>query len=716
MRIDGLKIYNFRKMKNDVEVELDKQTIIVGKNNTGKTSVAELVVKFLTSNSSFRFEDFSCGLLEKEFINSIYSEYQTLIDMNSGKSISKEQICELEQKIPHIGLEFHISVDENDNLAKIKCILIEFDNNDNLIVKLKYKFSNLKKCISLFEQYNKSILERNASISENKIETLDFFSYLKRNYETYFSIQAYASKPNNSLEYSIDLRDVCSLFNVGIIAAQRKVDDTSDQNSQTISGAIWNYYLKVIKEIERLNYEDENKSSIGYIKDNLNNNYDSIFSDLIKQVNENILVAGETLNVKIESEFDIEEILKKNSKLKYINNQLALPESYNGLGYNNLMYMFIQIITYKDKFKKEDKVFNMLFIEEPESHLHPQMQSTFLNKVEEILECEFNINTIITTHSSYILQSTDLNNIRCFLNNNNQIVAKSLKKFFEKTEFKNLKSFLTKYFRINTCDLFFADKAILIEGTAERILMPIFIKKCDDEDESGHQKLTKQHITVLEVGGAYAHKFYELLNFLEVKTLIVTDIDSVSGQHNTACKCDLTDDMASQDLKIKTSNPIVKEWFRAANEKLYIKNLIESFNLQDSHEKNKMLVKDNDGYSIRLAFQLPLSNTEKIWGRTFEEQLIYENAQYFCELLKKQSDEEIEGTLSRESNSISLRTAVEKTNLISDINDLTKEFFENNTFDIVKKISKTDFAFDLLLLESWKVPAYIKEGLLWLKK
>lgn len=88
------------------------------------------------------------------------------------------------------------------------------------------------------------------------------------------------------------------------------------------------------------------------------------------------------------------------------------------------------------------------------------------------------------------------------------------------------REFLHQYLTLTRCDLFFADKAVLIEGTAERILLPAMIRKTDGS-AAGQPQLGSQYLTVMEVGGVYAHRFFDLLSFLELRTLIITDIDTV---------------------------------------------------------------------------------------------------------------------------------------------------------------------------------------------
>jgi hypothetical protein len=74
----------------------------------------------------------------------------------------------------------------------------------------------------------------------------------------------------------------------------------------------------------------------------------------------------------------------------------------------------------------------------------------------------------------------------------------------------------------------------LIEGTAERLLLPVILRNLE-KAEAEMPKLSSQYMTTMEVGGAYAHIFFELLDFLELRSLIITDIDTVTVAGGTAC-------------------------------------------------------------------------------------------------------------------------------------------------------------------------------------
>ena len=217
------------------------------------------------------------------------------------------------------------------------------------------------------------------------------------------------------------------MFNVFTISAQREVDDTSDNEKMTLSNAIWKFYQeKKKKSTGDLNSDDLFRKEIEYINKKLDETYAGYFSDLIGVLNEEIVNDDKNKELKIVSDFDIENLLKKNSKIKYFLEDMELSEFSNGLGYSNLLYIYIQIEAFKFEIKSKNAVFNIVFLEEPESHLHPQMQSVFLYKINKMFQ-DNNVYSIISTHSSYLLQSSDINNINYFLNGKNGLIIKSLK-------------------------------------------------------------------------------------------------------------------------------------------------------------------------------------------------------------------------------------------------------------------------------------------------
>ena len=206
-------------------------------------------------------------------------------------------------------------------------------------------------------------------------------------------------------------------------------------------------------------------------------------------------------------------MLEGSTDLLYVDKSLKheLPEAYNGLGFKNLVYMAVRISHYHLEWMKTEvdrprPLCHLIFIEEPEVHLHAQVQQTFVTNMWGILEnaaedASLVPQLVMTTHSSHVLNTADFAAVRyfqrCLMKGENpeQIATlnaskvRSLRAFkpeatkidnqeFDKTQ--NL-DFLKQYLKLTHCDLFFADAAILVEGTVEKLLLPRMIEKIKSE-------------------------------------------------------------------------------------------------------------------------------------------------------------------------------------------------------------------------------------------
>lgn len=173
----------------------------------------------------------------------------------------------------------------------------------------------------------------------------------------------------------------------------------------------------------------------------------------------------------------------------------------------------------------------MIFIEEPEAHLHAQLQQVFIRNVLSLLDPPdgedgtFSSQVVVTTHSPHILYERGFTPIRYFRRHtidgeqNTQVLNLSA---FQAGDAPKDRDFLQRYLKLTHCDLFFADAAVLVEGNVERLLIPLMIEK-----EAA--ALRSAALCILEVGGAFGYRFKELIEFLGVSTFIITDIDSVTG-------------------------------------------------------------------------------------------------------------------------------------------------------------------------------------------
>ena len=661
MKITEINIRNFRILEN-TPISLDKSvTLIVGRNNSGKTSLTEFFNKFFgAENYQFQFEDFSLSTYPKfkESLN-CYRKYAKAVKDNKpdDEIFSKEEMYK--NAIPQITADIFIEYDESDDLSNLSKFIMDLDpERKDTFILCEYSITYPEKFFKSFFEYHK----------EYKGDIIEF---MRKHFRSFFYPKTYAvDKENTSNIKEINKKELEDVFLARFIYAQNLLDDQSMDKSKGLSKGFEEYYKfnssnnDDVKSIEKALIE---------ISGELDVKYEVLFKNIFSDLKNFGINTGVNLQeLKIKSKFEAESILKGNTNLFYNHDENLLPESSNGLGYSKLIYITLRFIGFCEEYMKREPRpdFHLIFIEEPEAHLHPQMQCVFIKNIREFIKSKigWNVQVILTTHSSHIISESGFIGVRYFDNTDFPVKVRNLSKFKEELDEKKNENidFLIQYMSLNKCDMFFADKLVLVEGTVERILLPEMIKK----ESPG---LLNQYISIIEVGGAYAHKFKELLNFINVKTLIITDIDSVDP-NDSRKKCSVSE-------IAKSSNQTLVKWIPKSSE---IKELLNS-NTEDKIEGK-----------VRVAFQIKEDGIEKC-GRSFEEAFILKNSKAFEDNKKSISCESI----FKNKNG----------------NNKTSEEIISESYQIADEIpKKSDFAFDIIQLSNWETPKYIKEGLQWLEK
>lgn len=208
---------------------------------------------------------------------------------------------------------------------------------------------------------------------------------------------------------------------------------------------------------------------------------------------------------------------------------IKLPVTQNGLGYNNLIYMSLLLAKMQKNSSSEylgenAKIYSILAIEEPEAHLHPNMQYKFLKFLNENKSHEVR-QVFITSHSANITAAVDLENIIILdRDDEHKIQVAYPGKVFDNNTDKKSKDYIKRFLDVTKADMFFARRIILVEGIAEQLLIPEFAKKIGVD-------LIDKHISVINVGGRYFSHFLKLFdtkvnkNAINKKVVCITDLD-----------------------------------------------------------------------------------------------------------------------------------------------------------------------------------------------
>ena len=648
MHIKKIGIKNFRLLK---ETSLDLReniSLLLGRNNCGKTSFLVIFENFYFSRP-FSYNDFPITLREK------------LKNIEKIGDASDLRIC----------MTLEISYDQNDNLEALSEFILDLDPAKTTANILFECYIDEKGLIKDIESLPPKSEERYKFITKN-IE-----KYLRKSVYAYEE-EAHLNDPNKAYLVEKKIEDVRNLINFQVIHAKRDISSSEgSQHKRALSVLATEYYNKQNKAGSAF---AEINEKMAQMDGDLDETYNTFFEPFLRHSRD--MLGFEDL--KVRSNIQSKELLENSSEVIYGSGDNHLPEHLNGLGFMNMLYLMLIIEIKKSNFIDEKRNINLLFIEEPEAHTHPQMQYVFANKIKSILAGVTALQAVITTHSSHIISQWDFEDIR-YLSRNDADHNINVKNFYSELSKKYAKpedfKFLTQYLTLQSAELFFACKIIFIEGTSERILFPYFIKKYDENIKADAKKipLSSQNISILEVG-ANAKVFIPFLEFLDIKTLIITDIDTTkavtkpSGKvHNEACKVSVGEN---------TSNYTLKHILKAPDAEAELPKWMED--LKDH--------KINDGVGVlNVTYQKEESGYH---ARSFEDAFISINRG----LMKIHRDK-----LWGLKNKSDLDS-------VTDIYDLTESILDK----------KTDFASSVLYLAlstdavEWCAPKYIMEGLVWL--
>lgn len=676
MKIERVEVRNFRRLENVSSSIEERETVFVGPNNSGKTSATTIFRCFL-GNRKFRVYDFSVSKI------AAIDAFGTDGDAEQLPSIELDIWFHVDPESIEFGRAFTLLPNLNDDFSKLG-------------VRLRFGASEPQR---LREAYlnafpNEGIDPPPKRLSEFLSQDVVFHQF----FEIFYASLEKTGEGSiaTKLERSEGKKLLQSLIRIDFVDAQRNIDDEEGHRANRLSSAFSGFYRSNLEQVEAA---AEAQQVIDQNNDLLTAHYEAQFANLLTVIKGLGVPSVNDRDLKIVSTLSPETALRGNTELLYVDavRSHELPEVYNGLGFKNLIYMAIQAKHYHSQWLRTPTnrpMCHVVFIEEPEVHLHAQVQQTFVRNIWDVIDASAAEESekgkvpqiIVTTHSSHILDATEFSKVRYFRRcplADDPVDAKILNatEIHSLREFKpkavsvgdqtatreEALEFLKRYLRLTHCDLFFADAAILVEGAAEKLLLPSMIDKVA-------RRLRASYLTVLEIGGAYAHRFDELLSFLCIPSLVITDLDSVSPDGNhPSCRAD-------RDGAL-TSNASLKRLLNVTT----IKELKALLPAQKHDEAKERYV----------TFQMDAQVTEEgtslsMCPRTFEEAIAYQN----FSLLR--------------SGDLSLGIDIPG-QLEGAYEAIWKHIGSSN-------FKKIDFAMELLASDvSWATPSYIVEGLRWLE-
>lgn len=705
MKIDFIEIRNFRKLQSCKIDFSEKETIFVGANNSGKTTAMDALMIFLNTKN-FKTQDFT--LNNWKDLNKIAENWVSSEELKE----EEQSIKVLENYLPTLDLWIQV---EDSELHYVSHIIPTLDWKGGLLgIRLRYE---PKEMIDLIQEFSTSYNKANSLLSEKgkkfKLWPKTFWDFCERKLSSHFTVKTYLLDPEKSSErqelsennIALEGDVLKGLIRINIINAQRGFSDANSgspesKNDKKLSSQLREYYDKHLNPtLEPTESDLDALESINAAQDAFDKNLKESFKTSLSELEGLNYPGFGNPQIQLSTQVSTSDGLQHDSAVQYyLDEELSLPEKYNGLGYQNLISIIFKLIRFRDEWMRvgknsmvEDEIIeplHLVLIEEPEAHLHAQVQQVFIKKAYNVLrnnqnleeKKDFTTQLVISTHSSYLAHHKFIS-LRYFKRNVSSTLSTSevinLSTTFG-TEDESTK-FTKRYLNTTHNDIFFADAVILVEGPAERMLIPHFIKNF-------HPLLDNCYITILEIGGSHAHRLKPLIEILGIICLVITDIDSVDpNNHGKKCQPEL-------GKNFKTNNDTLKTWHPQKE------GLDDLLNLTFNEKVKSDL-------PIRVAYQniveiINGSSTISASPYTFEDSLVIENKKSF-KLIDKSTG--------------LLRKMVDA----SKKDDLQEFVTEAYSIITDPQAKKAEFALDVLYFEDPKninTPKYIKEGLEWIEE
>lgn len=741
MHILQVEIANFRKLVATRIAFASEKTVFVGANNSGKTSAMTALRRFLVDSRGFTINDFS--LSHWQAMNAEGKAWEAAI--KSGNALPAPSLVNFLPQLDvwlQVGKgEMHYvqkllpTLDWKSGPLGVR---LRYEPDDSIKFQQEYVAARTK--AANITAAAMKVAEGKGDPPQLELWPLNLIDFLDRRVRSLFKVKAYLLDPakltdpkdglaemqalsegaepveGNPLDGLIQIDEISAQRGFGSPTTPRVQRDEAGveaRGGRRLSTQLRSYYdnhldwqdtpeLSDIKAMEAL---DKARKAFD---ERLSESFDRALKELQKLGYPGI----SDPKLKIATKLRLQDGLSHDSSVQYEIPAAAggdmhrLPEDSNGLGYQNLVSMVFGLMSYRDAWMRVGKKgasgsdakppppLHLMLVEEPEAYLHAQVQQVFIKHAYEVLRNDptlgkstnFCTQLVVSTHSSHIAHACDFAALRYFRRLPSTEKRKTptacvvnLSSVFGKPD--QTSKFVARYLKAMHCDLFFADAAIFIEGSAERLLVPYFVEQVD-----AFEYLRSCYITWLEVGGSHAHRFKGLVETLGLTTLIITDLDAKDPNTH------------------KIKKPALGKGLEARNEVLrtWVPKQTAVDALMKLKEKDKALVHPS-GYAVRAAYQtsvkLKIGTADvNVHANTFEDALFYRNFDFF-------KGRRATGLAGR------FRKIAENTK--------KGDVLAGKVAQAIVDGDKAEFALELLFsddVEKLSVPDYIRHGLLWLKE
>jgi predicted ATP-dependent endonuclease of OLD family len=343
MKIIKIEVENFRLLKKfsmDLEEDL---SLVIGKNNTGKTSILSVLDKFLNEKSKFSYDDFNIDF------------------KNELEALIKSGHIPEEFAPKGIKLKLFIEYNEEDDLSNVSRVLMDLDpNNNKIVLGFEYTtsytdFLKIKTEYAAFEANERAKVD-----AKKKNKPSEIKDFLKQGLDNYFNTHKMSfeydmvtNKVNNTNFIDLESEGIAIKDIIGFKYISARRDVTNKEKENTLSKQTSSLYKKQEDNSEKNQATENFKDQLSETDTTLSEIYKDLFSEVIKKVQDFGGIKLNDTDIEIISTLQHRELLEGNTTVVYTHDDHKLPEHYNGLGYMNLISMIFEIEILVQDFKRD---------------------------------------------------------------------------------------------------------------------------------------------------------------------------------------------------------------------------------------------------------------------------------------------------------------------------------------------------------------------------
>lgn len=507
MHISKIKIRNYKNFyKCSIDLKKDITTII-GENGTGKTNLFYALRQLLDKNN-------------RHFLDE--SDFSYELDIPKGHwiiiSVSFENVPDHENTPESVGFN---SDDTNNSIYTLifrpnKIIRNTLYNMSQELLELEDDESKVSKKVQIDAYINDINIKNDYEVTKRVGNIFDFLNdseYAKTvgDFIDYIFPNPDDVQDNTSIIGDNADNNLNDFINVTFIPAIR------DVNSELVKNG--NFFESMLNSIS----ETIDETKWNGIKGNfntINNELKEIeeytnFADNILGMMQNTVGSSFSGNMFL----DVSIPEDKANIIKYFSLKGKIEEHNidlhnKSLGENNVIYFALKMLQNSYHTGHTKKLFNLLLIEEPESHLHKHLQQTFFSGIKR--NDDFQI--LLSTHSVHVSESSNISSMVVLGKKCERSCEVYIPSFgLDSSDVK----YLERYLDATRSPILFSKSVMLVEGTAELIFIDNILKMKYDFD------LNAYGISIISVDSCFFYKISKLFhqNRLREKCSILTDLD-----------------------------------------------------------------------------------------------------------------------------------------------------------------------------------------------